>query len=130
MAKTKTKTTLPVGDKKDAAPLPGAASTPNDAGIYTGTGLPPLEDDEDDTLVDPTAKVDTPDLNLTVSTGAASTPNDADVVERDLHPNLPRIKIEYPKDFKGTKYFTDGAIVPASPEVAAQLIEQGIAKEV
>lgn len=124
------KSTLPVGDKKDAAPLPGAASTPNDAGTDTGTGLPPLTDDDDDISEDYTSIVDSPDVNLTISTGAASTPNDVDVVERDLHPNLPRIKIEYPKDFKGTKYFTDGAIVPASPEVAAQLIEQGIAKEV
>lgn len=125
------KTTSPVGDKKDVAPISGAASTPNDAGINTGTGLPPLSDDDDD-IPDLTSNVKVEDVNLTISTGAASTPNDAVEVlqERDLHENLPRIKIEYPKDFKGERFFENGAIVPVSPEVAVQFIESGIAKEV
>ena len=124
---------MPAGDNKDAAPLPGAASTPNDAGINKENELPPLlDDEEDDILVDPTSKVEVEDINLTISTGAASTPNNAVEVlqERDLHENLPRIKIDYPTDFEGERFFENGAIVPVSPELAAQFIESGIAKEV
>lgn len=124
------KPTSPVGDKKDAAPTTGDASTPNDAGINTDTGLPPLLDDDDDNIPNLTSNVE--DVNLTISTGAASTPNDAVEVlqERDLHENLPRIQIDYPSDFEGERFFENGAIVPVSPELAAQFIESGIAKEV
>lgn len=45
----------------------------------------------------------------------------------DLNPGLPRIKIAYPKDFKGQRFFKDGDIVAVSQETADQLVELDIA---
>ncbi len=93
------------------------------------TGLPPLEDEIENELTETTSNVNIDSLTHTVGTAS---PNPTEVVaeEKDLHPNLPRIEIKYPKNFEGKKFFTDGDIVPVSPELALQLIELGIAKEV
>lgn len=81
------------------------------------------------------ANNEAPSHDLTVSTSKpySTEPLTETVTEDeavDLHPNLPRIKVEYPENYTGVRYFIDGSVHPVSPEVAAHLIELGIAKEV
>ena len=44
-------------------------------------------------------------------------------------PRLVDVKITYPEDYKGKKFFKDGATVSMSPESADVLIKKGIASK-
>jgi hypothetical protein len=48
--------------------------------------------------------------------------------EVDVNKGLTQVKIEYPSDFKGQKFFENGAEPFMSKEVADQLVKAGIAK--
>jgi len=42
---------------------------------------------------------------------------------------MAKVKIEYPKDYKGNQFFANGTEVEVSEELKAQFIEMGIVKE-
>jgi hypothetical protein len=48
--------------------------------------------------------------------------------EVDANKGLTKVKVKYPKDFKGQKFFADGDEKFVSKECADQFVEAGIAK--
>lgn len=43
--------------------------------------------------------------------------------------NIVKVKVDYPKDYKGNQFFTNGTEVEVSEELKAQFIEIGIVKD-
>lgn len=68
-----------------------------------------------------------PGHNLTTMTVQLTSP--ASAGQHDPSPRV-KIKIEYPKGWKGSKHFKDGDIKEVAPETANQFIHQGIASVV
>lgn len=67
--------------------------------------------------------------NATISAGTVGSKSTtkAEAKAVDLDPGLPRVKVHYPKDYEGDKFYRDGDVYPVSQEVADQLVNAKIA---
>ena len=84
------------------------------------------ENKKNEKLDQGTSTVNTDGIDTTVSTvGVTKATTEKEVV--DLNPGLARIKVSYPKDYEGDKFYREGGVYPVSQEVAEQLVAAKIA---
>lgn len=66
--------------------------------------------------------------SLVMSTVSVSVISDSSI--KDVDHSLVSVRIQYPDDYEGKKYFRDGDIKQVAPETAQQFIEKNIATRV